>query len=839
MRFKQKVGLLSLLSLFSVGSIWADALLKISNPTSDDLQNVQVRIDLSKLGISQKLFDVLSGDQSQEYKFCYEQSNGECNTNATSVIWVKIPDIPANGETQIYLKYTSSNYASSGGDVFDFYDDFDYTDETYLTAKWEVHRYSGDTNNECVLKDGYLILTTQQNYKGCNIVAKDYTFDASNYKTDKLLAEFKFKINYACDDNNADDGDGLTFITYGKYYTAYNECTKGVKEGINGPSGTTYQGIAFDLFNNGKVHKGIRIGYHTASCSDPDTGRIYSVTIDDKLDDLSEGLVQLILDGTNSTIVYFDTNPANGNNTYTCTRDLNQYSSGNLGQYLIIGASTGGGTSCGLSAEHELDWVRIRKYIPANLNITVVSKTTSLEDMIASVIENNPPGNYTICLNGTDLQAYTSTVTGDSWYQTDGFTFNQTFTKGGYYIIIDGSCVNGTLSPSGYLGFTNRQLLPTPQPLAACPAQTLGGTLNFVVFSDNSSYVDVGTGPDAVPSFATQLWAKEYGTETLPEDEYQLHPVEKPKLEITSPVVINTNKDIFIEFRHVALDGGITFYSPGAVQESFVGVRPDGTFPTTIPNTGIAIKFSDICVNATDNPYPCVNGTLDYSHNLITAQQYGVYVCWEDTNSGKYDFSPFWNKLYIEKNIIANFPNYNDNSEKQAYGIYLCDRNYFNLAVNAQRNIYIKYNLLYKVPNGIYIGFGNQKLAIKENTIALRDTVDIDQLSADVEEWYTQALKNVIYVKTIPGFGAIHGAGIDMPQGGNKDIGIGFNYIYWGNRGIRVISWPTLGYNEYFQDYPFVNSVTTSSGLTVSETDYITNSSLPLNAILNIIPTSY
>ena len=48
------------------------------------------------------------------------------NPRGTSIIWVKVPKIPANGEKKIYLYYGNpkATSRSNGGEVFEFFDDF-------------------------------------------------------------------------------------------------------------------------------------------------------------------------------------------------------------------------------------------------------------------------------------------------------------------------------------------------------------------------------------------------------------------------------------------------------------------------------------------------------------------------------------------------------------------------------------------------------------------------------------------------------------------------------------------------------------------------------------------
>ena len=155
----------------------------IDNPNSENLINYQVRIP-----IDQPIFAVIDGETGKILPFCFEHSNGECDSNPTDVhaiwvkmnvtakttkklllvpignievvdannnivpfcyeqlngecsnstanwdgyIWVRVPYIPANGNVTLYL-YTNmyKDFATSGEGVFDFYDDFSAS-KTYL-----------------------------------------------------------------------------------------------------------------------------------------------------------------------------------------------------------------------------------------------------------------------------------------------------------------------------------------------------------------------------------------------------------------------------------------------------------------------------------------------------------------------------------------------------------------------------------------------------------------------------------------------------------------------------------------------------------------------------------
>jgi len=111
----------------------------IKNPNSYDLEDYQVVINLEDIGLAGKYVRVIyydiSTDKFEFVNFCYEQSNGECNETVSSVIWVKVPSIPANGNTVIYIYPSDTNYAKNGDEVFDFYDDF----QTLDSGKWNAY----------------------------------------------------------------------------------------------------------------------------------------------------------------------------------------------------------------------------------------------------------------------------------------------------------------------------------------------------------------------------------------------------------------------------------------------------------------------------------------------------------------------------------------------------------------------------------------------------------------------------------------------------------------------------------------------------------------------------
>jgi Uncharacterized conserved protein len=88
-------------------------------------------------------FTYLNTLDNKEYEIPYWIESG-CNSSNT-IIWIKVPYIPANGTTTIYMYYGNPKAVSrSNGDaVFEFFDDFNGPD----TSKWVYtagHSYGFD-----------------------------------------------------------------------------------------------------------------------------------------------------------------------------------------------------------------------------------------------------------------------------------------------------------------------------------------------------------------------------------------------------------------------------------------------------------------------------------------------------------------------------------------------------------------------------------------------------------------------------------------------------------------------------------------------------------------------
>jgi len=160
MRWVWLVGLLMVLAMAVMPASAETLKVKIHNPNNYDLVDYQIRIDLSEYLDSVSYLKV-TDENGNDLKFCYEQDNGECGVNPSSIIWVKAPKIPAKSDTVIYIEKTEKNYAVNGDQVFDFYDDFNGNSLDINNWVISVKKYSGEnepSGGHCRVSGGYLTL---------------------------------------------------------------------------------------------------------------------------------------------------------------------------------------------------------------------------------------------------------------------------------------------------------------------------------------------------------------------------------------------------------------------------------------------------------------------------------------------------------------------------------------------------------------------------------------------------------------------------------------------------------------------------------------------------------
>ncbi len=125
------------------------------------------------------------GEEENIEKLPYWIEDGTCNS-ANTKIWVKVPYIPANGQTIIWLYYgnPSAESQSDGQAVFEFFDDFN--DGVLNTTKWNPVKDS-DTA-EYVEENGLLKIHSYGSSNQWNGV----TFYSKRTFNEPLIAESKF-----------------------------------------------------------------------------------------------------------------------------------------------------------------------------------------------------------------------------------------------------------------------------------------------------------------------------------------------------------------------------------------------------------------------------------------------------------------------------------------------------------------------------------------------------------------------------------------------------------------------------------------------------------------------
>ncbi|MHC1578042.1 MAG: DUF2341 domain-containing protein [Candidatus Methanospirareceae archaeon] len=136
---------------------------------------------------------VNAGGEGEELSYWLEKFDAE---NETSRVWVKVPEIPADGEAELKMLYgnPSVESASNGSAVFEFFDDFEGTGLD--TSKWEVLPH--DSDDYYSVQEGYLEMTSAKRYDNGMIIQSIKTID----KTKEVIAETKAYTLYDGDWDN-------------------------------------------------------------------------------------------------------------------------------------------------------------------------------------------------------------------------------------------------------------------------------------------------------------------------------------------------------------------------------------------------------------------------------------------------------------------------------------------------------------------------------------------------------------------------------------------------------------------------------------------------------------
>jgi hypothetical protein len=124
----------------------------VTNPGGSDLTNYQVAVTFNTASlISQGKMRSDCGDvrvyTSNGTKLPYWVEPGTCNTAAT-IVWVKVPYIPARGSTVLYIYYgnTGATSEASGQAVFEAFDDFSsntLSQYVQVDSGWSVNTTAG------------------------------------------------------------------------------------------------------------------------------------------------------------------------------------------------------------------------------------------------------------------------------------------------------------------------------------------------------------------------------------------------------------------------------------------------------------------------------------------------------------------------------------------------------------------------------------------------------------------------------------------------------------------------------------------------------------------------
>ncbi len=124
--------------------------------------------------------------------YCFEQSNGECNSTTSNVVWVKVK-LGALSNTTLYLIPSNQNEASTGDQVFDFYDDFHGSNLN--TSKWQVKyfRYDGspDTVKYVKVGNGYVEIALQDGRLGDGASSYGIEADISQLSFSSIVVEYR------------------------------------------------------------------------------------------------------------------------------------------------------------------------------------------------------------------------------------------------------------------------------------------------------------------------------------------------------------------------------------------------------------------------------------------------------------------------------------------------------------------------------------------------------------------------------------------------------------------------------------------------------------------------
>jgi len=189
---------------------------RITEQSGKTLTDYQIRIEI---GAGDPIF-AHARSAGEDIRFCYHPEEEMLSywiekydpDAEEAIIWVKVPEIPANSEIEIYMYYGNPDVASAsdGEATFEFFDDFEGT--SLDTNKWDI------ASGSPTVSDGWL------NLQGAVIHSKfTYLYGAMRAKVDVIDASW---WDIAGANNGA--GDLLSYrrrIAGGEWHEIRNENT--------------------------------------------------------------------------------------------------------------------------------------------------------------------------------------------------------------------------------------------------------------------------------------------------------------------------------------------------------------------------------------------------------------------------------------------------------------------------------------------------------------------------------------------------------------------------------------------------------------------------------------
>jgi len=158
------------------GNTLTDYQVKLTIDTASLISEGKMNSDCSDIR-----FTYYDGSTEQEIPYWIET----CGSAEDSIIWVKVPEIPANGQATIYMYYgnPSASSESNGTTVFDFFDDFDDNVENSYWVKPDVaqtnsHNFveQNQRMEDQYISDGYTALMENSVSFSSNFILEAKTF---------------------------------------------------------------------------------------------------------------------------------------------------------------------------------------------------------------------------------------------------------------------------------------------------------------------------------------------------------------------------------------------------------------------------------------------------------------------------------------------------------------------------------------------------------------------------------------------------------------------------------------------------------------------------------------